>query len=93
MKTKDEITDPVGVRTYSPDEQIARKAPAVICAVASRTLRLRKKLEDTRSEGNQSFSLRYIEDLVKDFIAPLPFEKELLSSDIVQVDHVMRSLP
>lgn len=93
MKTKDQITDPVGARTYSPDEEVARKAPAVICAVASRTLRLRKKLEDTRNEGNQSFSLRYVEDLLCDYVAPLPFEKELLSGDIAQVDHAIRSLP
>lgn len=88
MKTLEEITDPVGARTYSPDEEIARKAPAVICAVASRTLRLRARLEEYRE--NETFTFKDMEDLVRDFIAPLPFETDLLSGNLPRIDEVMR---
>jgi hypothetical protein len=87
---KENITNPVGVRTYSPDEEVARKAPAIICAVASRTLRLRAKLDLLRKSNQNQFSLHDIEDLVRDYISVLPFERELLSSDIVKVDEVLR---
>lgn len=90
MKTLEEITDPVGRRTYSPDEEIARKAPAVICAVASRTLRLRQSMEKIRANPPESFSLHDVEQLVRDYVAVLPFEKQLLSGQTVQVDEALR---
>lgn len=86
MKTLEEITDPVGRRTYSPDEEVARKAPAIICAVASRTFRLRAEMEKLRRTKPESLSMAEVEKLVQEFILPLPFEKELLSGDIQQVD-------
>jgi hypothetical protein len=93
MKPLESITDPVGRRTYSPDEEVARKAPAVICAVASRTLRLRDKLEDLRCGPKDSFTVRDIAELLSDYVAPLPFELELLSGQLPQVDDAIRNYP
>lgn len=91
MKTIEEITDPVGRRTYSPDEEIARKAPAVVCAVASRTRRLRDELAKLRVNPKREFSLQDIEQLTRDYVSPLPFENELLSGRIEQVDDAIRN--
>lgn len=77
--------------TYSPDEEVARKAPAVICAVASRTLRLRQAMDKLRANPPESFSLHDVEKIVRDYIAPLPFEAELLSGQMAQVDLAIRS--
>ncbi len=85
-------TDPVARRTYSPDEEVARKAPAVICAIASRTLRLRARLEEMRKAKPEVITLHDIERMLHDYVAPLPFEAELLSGDYLKVDHAIRNI-
>jgi hypothetical protein len=96
MKPLESITDPVGRRTYSPDEEVARKAPAVICAVASRTVRLREALAKMKANPHASgitFNLFELSALLSDYVAPLPFESELLSGQLPQVDDAIRSYP
>jgi len=94
MKTKEEITDPIGARTYSPDEEIARKAPAIVCNVACRVKRLRDKLtklkKDHSFDSKFKMNLHELEVFLLDSIAPLPFEAELLSGDITKVDEALR---
>ena len=78
-------------RIYTPQEEVARKAPAIICAVASRVQRLRFKLANL--DQTKRFTLKEIEVLVGECIAPLPFESELLSGNIVQVDQAIQNFP
>lgn len=85
MKT--DITDPVGLRTYSPTEEACRKAPALVCNVASRVVRLRKKLADLHDDNPaMAMNLAQLERFLLEFTSVLPFEKELLSGDIEQVN-------
>lgn len=49
--------------TYEPTIETARKAPAVVCAVASRTKRLREKMEAIRKMDVKSFNLHEVEQL------------------------------
>ncbi len=96
MKPLESITDPVGRRTYSPDEEVARKAPAVICAVASRALRLREALAKMNEQPHASaitFNLFELGALLRDYTAPLPFESELLSGQLPKVDDAIRNYP
>ena len=79
--------------TYEPTIETARKAPAVVCAVASRTKRLREKMEVIRQTDGvmKSFSSHEIEQLLRDFIAPLPFEADFLSGRIDRVDNAIKN--
>lgn len=94
------ITDSQGreVKTYTPDIETARKAPAFICAVASRIKRVKeilKKLRDQRAHipANQIWiSHTEIEKIFKECLEPLPFENELLSGDIQKVDQAINNI-
>lgn len=96
MKELSEITNTLGAKTYSPDEEIARKAPAVICAVASRINRLRGKFRKLKEqvEFNSQFkmSIKELEVFLQDSLTELPFEKELLSGNIIKVDEAIRKI-
>lgn len=81
------------MKTYEPEIEVARKAPAVICAVASRTFRLRHEIAKLKAQQKTEFSLREVEELLRDYLARLPFETELLSGDILQVDRAIREYP
>ncbi len=65
---------------YNPSIETARLAPAAVCCVASRILRLRAKVKD--------FPLTIQKEL-EQFIAPIPFETELLSGKIEAVDNAI----
>lgn len=77
--TSEQVTDPVGLRTYSPTEEACRKAPALVCAVASRVLRLREAIRTGKPYR------------IEDVTAPLPFEADLLSGDIGRVNAALES--
>lgn len=78
------VLDENGRRTYVPTIETARKAPAVVCAVASRIVRLRERM--AKLKPDVSYSLKDIEDLVLDTVGELPFEKDFLSGKIEKVD-------
>lgn len=85
-------------KTYEPEIEVARKAPAVICAVASRVKRLREAyqkllLENRKEELGSVIRVHKVEALLREILSPLPFEKELLSGEIEQVDFAIRNFP
>jgi hypothetical protein len=72
---------------YEPSIEIARLAPAAVCNVASRVKWLRDLLakEPTLFTPEQQRRLQ-------PFVARLPFEEELLSSRMDQVDEAIHKL-
>jgi hypothetical protein len=72
-----------GRTVYWPPGNMGRLAPAAVCAVASRIQRLRKEIESFPPE---------IRAKLAPFVAPLPFEQELLSGKIEQVHGAIRQL-
>lgn len=83
------ITDLVGARTYSPTEEACRRAPAFLCAMASRLQRLRKKLDTLDPDAR--ISTPAIRQLLHEFTEPMPFEAELLSGSCEQVNLALES--
>lgn len=81
------------MKTYEPEIETARRAPAVVCAVASRTQRLREAMAKLRAQKPETLSLHDVEQLVRDFIAPLPFEKDFLSGNMERVDSGISNFP
>jgi len=80
------ITDPVGRRTYSPSEEACRKAPALLCQVAARVVKLREELTKL---DRPHYTRAEVERLLKPFCETLPFENDLLSGSIERVDHAI----
>jgi len=70
-------------RAYEPDAEAARLAPACVCNIASRIMWLRQKLAEFDADTQRK---------LKPFIAPLPFEAELLSGRMEAVDAAMKKI-
>lgn len=73
--------------TYEPSIETARLAPAAVCNVASRV----KWLRDLIAKEPSLFT-REQQARLAPFIARLPFEEQLLSSRMDQVDEAIRKL-
>ena len=65
-----------GRTLYWPPGDVGRLAPAAVCAVASRIVRLREKLALFSPEDQA---------MLRPFLLPLPFEEKLLSGKIEKV--------
>ena len=68
------------MQSYSPSEEAARLAPACVCNVASRVVWLRQIVKE--------FPLD-IQAKLKRFTDPLPFEKELMSGKMDEVERAI----
>jgi len=68
---------------YEPDAEAARLAPNAVCNVASRVVWLRNKLSEFTPDVQAALAL---------FVAPMPFEKELLSGRMEDVDRAIKEL-
>ena len=70
-------------KPYEPDADAARLAPACVCNVASRVIWLREKLHEFDSSAQAA---------LQPFVAPLPFESELLSGRMQVVDAAIKKI-
>lgn len=76
-------------KTYSPDEETARMAPAAICHVVCRIVAMRKFLKDAVDNKVIDNNTARLFD---QFIGPISFEKELLSGRMEEVDKAIKKL-
>lgn len=77
----------MSTKPYEPSIETARLAPAAVCNIASRV----KWLRDLIAKEPELFTRAQIERL-KPFTARIPFEEELLSSRMDQVDAAIQKL-
>ena len=79
------------MKIYEPDEQAALFAPAAICGVVSRVIRARAVISklDIAHDKNIPHELRIV---LLDLISPFPFEKEIMSGNMEQVDNAIKNL-
>lgn len=73
--------------SYEPSLETARLAPAAVCNVASRVKWLRNLLTKEPSLFTREQQAR-----LAPFVARLPFEEQLLSSRMNQVDEAIQKL-
>jgi hypothetical protein len=69
--------------TYQPDAEAARLAPACVCSVASRVMWLRQIAHEFDATTRARLA---------PFLAPLPFEAELLSGRMELVDLAIKKI-
>lgn len=69
--------------TWTPSEAFARHAPALVCNVASRIVWLRRKAKDLPPE---------IQRELAPFLATMPFEAELLSGKIEEIESIAQKM-
>lgn len=85
-----ETTEP-NKKPWTPDVEFSRMAPAAVCGIVSRIVRLREAMNQTGQDGKPIFTPAQLA-VLKPVAEPFPFEAEIMSGKMAQVEQAIKSM-